>query len=190
MCINDSIHINIVHIGRVPDCKSIILWEAIFRKSSNGPKIKTGRLKNHQDTRKNRAGEAVNFPIRRPIRAKTRSCSWYVWTFYTTNFPPNTVILSQKLATVLKLKWRDFFSRKNVCEAVFDNMSYDAIVFFSYTTHFHISSCVSKQNHVLLKWNTRELHEQPIHTECITVRCALSRVGIIGPWFSKKMFGH
>lgn len=34
--------------------------------------------------------------------------------------------------------------------------------------------------------NPRELHEQPLHAECVTVWCAISRIGIIGPWFFEE----
>lgn len=34
--------------------------------------------------------------------------------------------------------------------------------------------------------NPRELHEKPLHAERVTVWCALSRTGIIGPWFFEE----
>lgn len=34
--------------------------------------------------------------------------------------------------------------------------------------------------------NPRELHQRPLHSERVTVWCAISRVGIIGPWFFEE----
>jgi len=31
-----------------------------------------------------------------------------------------------------------------------------------------------------------KLHEHPLHTERVTVWCAISRIGIIGPWFFEE----
>ncbi|KFM83566.1 hypothetical protein X975_18569, partial [Stegodyphus mimosarum] len=88
-----------------------------------------------------------------------------------------------KLAVVQKFNLRDFLSRKNAYEAVLDNMPHDTLVFFSDEAHFHLSGFVNKQN--MRYWsstNPRKLHEQPLHTERVTVWCGLSRICIIGPW--------
>ncbi|CAJ0956957.1 unnamed protein product [Ranitomeya imitator] len=48
----------------------------------------------------------------------------------------------------------------------------------------HLSGCVNKQN--MRYWsetNPREVHERPLHSDRVTVWCAISRVGIIGPYF-------
>lgn len=66
-------------------------------------------------------------------------------------------------------------------------MPEDVLVFFSEEAHFHLSGCVNKQN--MRYWsgtNSRELHEQPLHTGRVTVGNALSRIGIIGPWFFEE----
>ena len=34
--------------------------------------------------------------------------------------------------------------------------------------------------------NPRELHERPLHSDKVTVWCALSRVGVIGPYFFEE----
>lgn len=92
-----------------------------------------------------------------------------------------------KLAVVQQLNPRDYVARKNACKAFLENLPQDALVFFSDEEHFHISGCVNKQN--MRYWsptNPRELHEQPLHTERVTVWCAISRIGIIGPWFFEE----
>lgn len=53
--------------------------------------------------------------------------------------------------------------------------------FFNDQAHFRMWGCVSKKN--ILYWretNTRELHDQPLFVERVTVWYALSRIGIFG----------
>jgi len=50
--------------------------------------------------------------------------------------------------------------------------------------HFHLSGFVNKQN--FRCWpatNPVELHERPLHSSKVTVWCAISSLGIIGPYF-------
>ncbi|QQP34944.1 Transposable element Tc3 transposase, partial [Caligus rogercresseyi] len=82
-----------------------------------------------------------------------------------------------KIAIVQELSVRDFTSRRNAY----------AIVYFSDEAHFHLTGCVKKQN--MRYWadtNPRELHERPLHSPKLTVWCATSSTGIVGPWFFEK----
>jgi hypothetical protein len=50
--------------------------------------------------------------------------------------------------------------------------------------HFHLTGVVNKQN--FRYWsatNPIELHERPLHSSEVTVWCAISSFGIIGPYF-------
>jgi hypothetical protein len=52
-----------------------------------------------------------------------------------------------------------------------------------FSPHIHLSECVNKQN--MCYWseeNPRELHERPLHSDRVTVRCAR----IIGPYFFEE----
>jgi hypothetical protein len=89
-----------------------------------------------------------------------------------------------KLAVVQEFTERDFAARQHACEAFLETLPDDALVFFSDEAHFYLSGCVNKQN-----WSDnypRELNEKPLHCEGVTVWCALSRVGIIGPYFFEE----
>ncbi|PNF24978.1 hypothetical protein B7P43_G08803 [Cryptotermes secundus] len=73
------------------------------------------------------------------------------------------------------------------CETLLETLLPDALVFFSDEAHFHLSRYGSKQN--MRYWsgnNPRELHERPLHSDKVTVWCALSRVGVIGPYFFEE----
>ena len=90
------------------------------------------------------------------------------------------------LAMVQELNPRDFVARENACEALL-GMPHDTLFYFSDEAHFHLSGAVNKQN--MRYWspdNQRQLHHRPLHSQRVTVWCALSRVGIIGPWFFEE----
>lgn len=56
--------------------------------------------------------------------------------------------------------------------------------FSSDEAHFHVSGSVNKQN--FCYWaedNPRELHQRPLHFPKVTVWCAVSKFGVIGPYF-------
>ena len=92
-----------------------------------------------------------------------------------------------KLAIVQELSERDFNSRRNACEALLENIPEDAIVFFSDEAHFHLTGYVNKQN--MRDWadiNPREMHQKPLHSSKVTVWCAISSAGIVGPWFFEE----
>lgn len=97
------------------------------------------------------------------------------------HFHPYKLVIGQELSE------RDFNSRRNGCEAFLESVPDDAIVFFSDEAHFHLSGCVNKQN--MRYWaetNPRQLHQRPLHSPKVTVWCAISSVGIIGPWFFEE----
>jgi hypothetical protein len=53
--------------------------------------------------------------------------------------------------------------------------------------HFHLSGCVNKQN--FRYWadtNPQQLHECPLHFECVTVWCCVGNFGVIGPYFFEE----
>jgi hypothetical protein len=57
--------------------------------------------------------------------------------------------------------------------------------------HFHLSGYVKKQN--FRYWaniNPRELHQAPLHSEKVTVWCAMLPIGIIGPYFFEDDNGN
>ena len=87
------------------------------------------------------------------------------------------------------------FSRKHnvderaarFCRGMIETLPHDAVVFFSDEAHFHLSGCVNKQN--FRYWsenNPRVIHQKPLHSDRATVWCAVSRMGIIGPYFFEE----
>jgi len=64
-------------------------------------------------------------------------------------------------------------------------------IWMSDEAHFHVSGFVNKQN--FRYWsqaNPRALHEKPLHSQKVTVWCAVSASGIIGPYFFEIEAGN
>jgi len=64
-------------------------------------------------------------------------------------------------------------------------------IWMSDEAHFHLSGIVNKQNfRYLSQANPRALHEKPLHSQRVTVWCAMSASGIIGPYFFENEAGN
>ena len=49
--------------------------------------------------------------------------------------------------------------------------------------HFHLTGYMNKQNyHYWADSNPKEVHERPLHSSKVTVWCAVSSHGVIGPY--------
>jgi len=87
------------------------------------------------------------------------------------------------MVVVQELTQQDWINRVEACQHFIERLPDDA-VFFSDEAHFHISGCVNKQN--MRYWsgvNPKEIHQRPLYSDRVTVWCAISRIGIIGPHF-------
>ena len=92
-----------------------------------------------------------------------------------------------KLMVAQELLERDHETRVACCKDIFENVPADAILITSDEAHFHLSGFVNKQN--FCYWsesNPRELHERPLHSEWVTVWCAVANFGVWGPYFFEE----
>ncbi|KAL1488966.1 hypothetical protein ABEB36_014749 [Hypothenemus hampei] len=177
---------NIAPRGRVPDRRSIVSWVANFREIGDVKKKKPGL------PRTARSPQNIDMVRRSVIQSPLRSARKHAAALGLSDRSLRRILHEElkfhpyKLAIVQTLNPRDFDARETACESLLD-MPHDALVFFSDEAHFHLSGCVNKQN--MRYWspdNPRQLHEKPLHSQRVTVWCALSRVGIIGPWFFEE----
>ncbi|PNF43958.1 hypothetical protein B7P43_G00895, partial [Cryptotermes secundus] len=153
--------------GPVPDHKSIVLWVENFRTTGKVVKKSSGRQWTVM-TPEN--AEAVRQLILRSPRCSTRkhavaldisNCSKRRILHEHLHFHPYKMVVAQECHHVISI--------------------------FSDEAHFHLSRYVNKQNmHYWSGNNPRELHERPLHSDKVTVWCALSRVGVIGPYFFEE----
>lgn len=98
-----------------------------------------------------------------------------------------------KIQIVQALKEEDYAIRHNFAEVMlndfFDDNRINNIL-FSDEAHFHLNGAVNKQN--CRYWapeNPREKHQRPLHSPKVTVWCAMSASGIIGPYFFENARG-
>jgi len=64
-------------------------------------------------------------------------------------------------------------------------------IWVSDEAHFHVSGFVNKQN--FRYWsqaNPQALHKKPLHSQKVTVCCAMSALGIIRPYFFENEAGN
>ena len=178
---------NLAPLAPVPDRKSIVTWVNTFRQTASVTRRRTGAPR---PIRSPENIEAVRDAVlRSPRRSARKHASALELSdrsvrrilHYDLHFHP------YKMAIVQELSERDFNSRRNACEVLLEVVPENAIVFFSDEAHFHLCGSVNKQN--MRYWaytNPRELHQRPLHSPKVTVWCAISSSGIIGPWFCEE----
>lgn len=94
-----------------------------------------------------------------------------------------------KIAIVQKLNERDYPQRLNFAQQMLEllEQNENMLLVMSDEAHFHLNGFVNRQNYRY--WageNPRELHEKPLHSPKVTVWCAVSTFGIIGPFFFEE----
>lgn len=99
-----------------------------------------------------------------------------------------------KLQIVQELKPNDHVMRQQFCELMLQKLNEDEgfinKLWMSDEAHFHLSGFVNKQNfRYWAQENPTELHQRPLHSKKVTVWCAMSSHGIIGPYFFENENG-
>ena len=177
-------HFHLPPRGRVPDRKSILLWVDAFRETGNVSKKRKGPSKTVTTPQK------VEQVRQSMLQSPTRSARKHAVAHGMSARSLRRILHADlhlhpyKMVLVQQLTERDYVTRQTSCEQLIDTLPNDALVFFSDEAHFHLSGCVNKQN--MRYWsdtNPRQLYERPLHSDRVTVWCAISRVGIIGPYF-------
>ncbi|KAF2347113.1 hypothetical protein FHG87_022131 [Trinorchestia longiramus] len=92
-----------------------------------------------------------------------------------------------KITNVQELKPTGFENRRNCCHEMLNCIPEPSIFFSSDEAHFHLSGSVNKQNcRYCAEDNPRELHQRPLQSPKVTVWCAVSKFGVIGPYFFEE----
>jgi len=97
-----------------------------------------------------------------------------------------------KIRIVQKILPNDIVQRRQFSEQMLDVLLNDlAVIITSDEAHFHLDGYVNKQNCRYWAIETpRELHQKPLHSPKVTVWCAVSKFGIIGPYFFEDERGQ
>lgn len=97
------------------------------------------------------------------------------------NFHPFKIMMCQELSPA------DYANRRNLCEQMLAQIPPQAAFFSSDEAHFHLTGIVNKQNfRYWAKDNPQIIHERPLHSPKLTVWCAVSQFGVIGPYFFEE----
>lgn len=91
-----------------------------------------------------------------------------------------------KMCVAQKLEERDYAQRQELAfrMQVLLEDNENAVILMSDEAHFHLNGDVNRQN--LRYWSSENPHiidEKPLHSERVTVWCATTPFGIIGPYF-------
>jgi len=90
---------------------------------------------------------------------------------------------------VQQLAKGNFAQCRDFCENMLAILTEDAnaVVIMSDEAHVHLNGFVNKQNcRFWAAENPRELHQRPLHSSKATVRCGVSKVGIVDPYFFEE----
>lgn len=183
------------HLNRVPSKHAIRTWIDNFEETGSALKKKpTGRPRSARTARNI---EAVRISVLQSPRRSARKQAAAL------RLPRESVrrILHfdlhfhpYKLQIVQELKDNDYQLRLNLCHKFMELMNQDNEfldgLWMSDEAHFHLTGYVNKQNYRY--WadnNPKELHERPLHSSKVTVWCAISSHGIIGPYFFENEDG-
>ncbi|KAL7630171.1 UNVERIFIED_CONTAM: hypothetical protein RMT77_019690 [Armadillidium vulgare] len=179
------------NIRRVKDAPSINLikkWMIKFRETGSALNIKLKGPIPSVSTEENvqRVSDAVNSNPRRSLRKHAAALGIKKSTLHNIvkkklSFHP------YKIQIVQALKENDYLLRKTCAERIlaeFPTAQRLGNIFFSDEAHFHLEGYVNKQN--CRYWapvNPKQKHQRQLHSPKVTVWCAMSRSGIIGPYF-------
>jgi len=86
-----------------------------------------------------------------------------------------------------ELSVTEWETRRTLSEDILQHAPPTAALWCSDEAHFHLSGTVSKQN--FRYWaenNPRDLHQRPLHSPRVTISCAVSRLGVVGPYFFEE----
>jgi len=90
---------------------------------------------------------------------------------------------------VQELKARDYMQCEDFAvrmQVVFEEEE-NSIILMSDEAHFHLNGTVNKQNCCYWsKDNLHNIHQRPLHSDHVTVWCAVAPFGIIGPYFFEE----
>ena len=86
-------------------------------------------------------------------------------------------------------------TRVSFCQEMLDLIGEDEDLvndnWVSEEPQFHVTGLVTKKNfRYCSQANPRALHEKPLHSQKVTVWCAMSASGIIGPYFFDNVAGN
>lgn len=179
------IKFNIARHGRIPSAHAIKEWVRKFEETGSAMNVKhkgpNRSVRNLENINQVRA--SVERSPKRSSRKQSQALGLSRTTFLRIlhkdlNFHP------YKIQIVQALKPTDLPARLHFAETILQHEIDVHNLWMSDEAHFHLSGYTNKQNSRY--WaleNPQELHQHPLHSQKVTVWCAVSSMGIIGPYF-------
>ena len=174
-------HFGVGWHGRVPNRKTILLWLRNFRQTSSTLKQKSpGR------TRSIQTPETITTVRHAVTTSPQHSAAKHALALGVSD-PSERRILHldlkfhpYKMMMVHELQERDCHERQAACKRMLANVLPGRLL-CSDKAHFHLSGFVNKQNfRYWAEANPRQHHERPLHSQCVTVWCAVADFGNTG----------
>lgn len=181
-------HFNIPRNVALPSAHAIKTWVANFEETGSTLKKRTGHVKNI------RTPENVDRVRTAMQGSPTRSARRHAISLAISERSVRRILHNDlhyhpyKIQVVHALNVGDHASRLAFCNRILDMMNDNAEfvnnIWMSDEAHFHISGFVNKQNfRYWSRENPQRIHEKPLHSEKVTVWCAISSRAVLGPYF-------
>lgn len=186
---------NHFNIARMRDVPSENLIKYCIRKFENSGNTMTSKpLGRPRSARSNenieRVRQFVNEDPRQSLRLRAASLILHKSTVHRIirkdmHFHPYKIVITQEL------KPQDPANRSEFCRIMREDFNGCNNIWFSDESNFHINGHVNKQNcRYWAEQNPQNLYETPLHSPKVIVWAAMSRQGIIGPYFFKDNLGQ
>lgn len=188
-------HYNLKRHDRVPSAHAINTWIHSFEETGSAMKKKPpGR------TRTVRTPENIESVRAAVIRSPHRSVRRHAVSLQLHSSSVRRILVEDlqyhpyKLQIVQELKPNDHLMRRQFCERILEKINEDDEfvnnLWMSDEAHFHLNGFVNKQNfRYWAEGNPTQLHQRPLHSKKVTVWCAMSSYGLIGPYFFENEDG-
>lgn len=185
---------NLLPRDPVPSANAINLWVRNFEETASATKKRGGSERTARTPENvNRVREALTRSPRKS--AKRHSIELGLSDRTTRRILKNDLHFHPfKIQVVQALKPQHYISRVQFCQQLLNLIDQDGQLvhnlWMSDEAHFHLSGYVNKQNFRF--WsdnNPRNLHEKPLHSQKVTVWCAMSSQGVVGPYFFESENG-
>ena len=186
---SSDIFFNLGHHGQVPSKHAIKTW--IKNSEETGSALKKKPTGRPRSARTPQNIEAVCVSVLRSPRRSVHKLAAAVrlsQECVRRIFHVDLKFHPYKLQIVQELKENDHQLRIEFCQQIMTNINKDNEfldkLWISDEAYFHLTGYVNMQNHHY--WadsNPKEVHERPLQSSKVTVWCAVSSHGVIGPYF-------
>ena len=189
-------HFNLRRHDPVPSAHAIRLWVQNFESTGSALKNKpAGRPRSCRS--QERIEEVQNVVTNSPKRSVRKIAAVVGMSSRSVHriLSEELKLHPYKIQVVQHLNETDYEKRMNLSVELLakirDNEDFLRLLWMSDEAHFHLSGYVNKQNcRYWCENNPHELHQRPLHSPKVTVWCAVSAMGIIGPFFFEDAQGR